>query len=68
MLEAYVNTISQFLLQCLAQVEFVLLSAASDIATSHQFNDCTMLCFLPSEKALSVFLGSDLFYIAKLTV
>lgn len=69
MLEAHVNTISQFLLQhCLAQAGFVLLSEASETASSHQFNFCTLLCFLPSEKALSIFLGSNLFCISKLTI
>lgn len=62
MLEAHVNTISQFLLQrCLAQAGFVLLSKASETATSHQFNLCTLLCFLPSEKALVFFLDQTYF-------
>ena len=65
--EVHVNIINQFIMQrYLTQAGFVLLSAASDITTSHQFNFCTT-CFPPSEIALSIFLGSDLFYILKLT-
>lgn len=68
MSEVHVNNISQFIMQrYLTQAGFVLMSAASDKTTSHQFNFCTT-CFLPSEKALSIFLGSDLFYILKLTI
>lgn len=66
--EVYIKITSQFTTQQYpTQAGFVLLSAAGGITISQQFHFYIM-CFPPSEKSLSIFLGSDLFYILKPTM
>lgn len=61
------NNTSEVHINIISQSGFVLLPAASDISTSHHFKFCTT-CFPPSEKALSIFLGFELFYTLKLPI